>query len=149
VSIDNALISEAYKKIHEGMLDKLKAHAADIKGSTVGLGKNIRANIRGATASLRGDKEAHNQAMRDKEDIGDVGKEAKTNSIVNSHVNKLKKAFTEYTNDLVELDLLSQEDANWYNTELLNILDATINKNLVQNLPVPEKPKLISKSIAG
>jgi len=148
VSLDNTLISEAYKKIHEGMLDKLKAHAADIKGSTVGLGKNISANVRGAAASLKGDKEGYEQAMLGKKDIGDIGKEAKTDSIVNSHVNKLRKAFTEYTNDLIELDLLSQEDANWYNTELLNLLDMSINKNLVQNLPIPEKPKLIPKGIA-
>lgn len=149
MSLDNALISEAYKKIHEGMLDKLKAHAADIKGSTVGLGKNIGANIRGVAASLKGDKEGYEQAMQGKKDIGDVGKEAKTDSIVNSHVNKLTKAFTEYTNDLVELDLLSQEDASWYNTELLNILNATINKNLVQNLPIPEKPKFVPKGITN
>lgn len=148
VNLDSKLILEQYQKIQEGLIDRTRANISAIGGEVRGLKQNIGSHIKGAYAGFKKDDEAYNKAKEDIVASKSFGPEAKTESIIRSHFKKLRKAITDFTDDLVELDVLSSEDASWYNNELLKAVEHMTQKSTVQNLPIPEKPKIVPRGTA-
>jgi hypothetical protein len=149
VNSDNKLILEQYKKIQEGLIDRTKANISSIGGEVRGLKQRIGGHIKGAIAGYNKDDEAYNTAKQEIESGKNLGLDAKTNSIVRSHFKKLRAVIQDFTDDLTELDILSRENARWYNDELMKVIENMTKKETVQNLPVPEKPKIVPRGTAA
>ena len=114
---DAKLIFEAYnKRLNEGLFDRAKATAAGIGGAIKGVGSRLAAGAQGAVAGLAGNVAAAQAAGQKGAAAKQMAQDAKTQSIVNTHSQKIKKAINDYTGDLVKLKIMEPKAA----TDLTN-----------------------------
>lgn len=105
-----------YSLYTEGLFDRAKATAAGMGGAIKGAGTRLAAGAQGAVAGLTGNVAAA-QAAGQKGAAGkQMAQDAKTQSIVNTHSQKIKKAINDYTGDLVKLKVMEPKAA----TDLTN-----------------------------
>lgn len=108
--VDDRLMWEAHKKnqqeiIDEGIWDRMKARGAGLKGGIKGAGQQIAGTVKGAVAGAQGNTAGVDAATAQREAGQGQGMDAKTLSLVNSHLNKISKTLTDFENDLTKLGM--------------------------------------------
>jgi hypothetical protein len=130
VNQDAKLIFEAYnKRLNEGLFDRAKATAAGMGGAIKGAGSRLAAGAQGAVAGLTGNVAAAQAAGQKGAAAKQMAQDAKVQSIVNSHSQKIKKAINDYTGDLVKLKVMEPKAAtdltNQFTQSALSYANAT------------------------
>jgi hypothetical protein len=106
---DEILLQEAYEHVQEGMWDQFKANTAGNWSGASGRGKQALGTVKGAWAGATGDIEGVEAAQAQKRAGATQGMDAKSLSIVNSHLKRLKKFVTNFKNDLKALGMDIEE----------------------------------------
>lgn len=100
------LTQEEFKDLlDEGLWDRLKARGAGLAGSVKGLGSRIGGTVKGAIAGATGDIAGVQAAQAQKQAAKAAPMDAKTLSIVNSHIKKIEGTIANLQNDLTKLGL--------------------------------------------
>ena len=102
---DDKLLTEAYEKMNEGLWDRLKARGAGLKGGIKGAGQRIAGTAKGAMAGATGNIAGVQAASAQRAAGQGMGLDAKSLSLVNSHLGKLNKVLSDFENDLSKLGM--------------------------------------------
>lgn len=92
-------------QINEGLFDRAKANVAGAVGTVKGMGARASGTLGAAKAAFLGNDAALQAAGQKAASGKQMGIDAKTQSIVGSHQQKVTKAIDDYANDLKKLKL--------------------------------------------
>lgn len=129
-SINNNVATKNFdtiiNQINEGLFDRAKANVAGAVGTVKGMGARASGTLGAAKAAFFGDKPGV-QAAADKAASGkQMGIDAKTQSIVGSHQQKLTKAIDDYANDLNKLKLSDPGSVNKLKQDLTSQIQSAV-----------------------
>lgn len=131
-------------QINEGLFDRAKANVAGAVGAVKGIGARASGTLGAAKAAFSGNT-AGAQAAAQKAAAGkQMGLDAKTQSIVNSHQKKIAKAIDEFTKDLSKLKLSDPNSVN----SLKQSLNAQVQSAVKPAAPKPAAAGEISQAEA-
>lgn len=109
--VDDRIMMEKYlnkgteEVIEEGLWDQMKARGAGIKGAAKGLGQRVAGAAKGAVAGVKGDVKGVQAAQQQQAAGKAMGLDAKSLSLVNSHLKNLNKVLVNFENDLSKLGM--------------------------------------------
>lgn len=113
-------------QINEGLFDRAKANVAGAVGTVKGIGARASGTLGAAKAAFTGDQAAL-QAAGQKAAAGkQMGVDAKTQSIVGSHQQKLTKAINDYANDLNKLKLSDPKSVDQLKQDLTSQIQSAV-----------------------
>lgn len=136
---DQKLLLEAYLRVNEGFMDRVKARGAQVAGTVQGLGNQVAGAVKGAVAGLKGDAEGVKAAQNQRQAGAIQGQLAKINSYKATASQKFKKVADEIFADLEKLGInLTGVTANNINM-FIGQLDKAFN-TLIQTISTPTTP---------
>lgn len=113
-------------QINEGLFDRAKANVAGMVGSAKGIGTRISGAAQAVPAALMGNKGKLADIGQKSAAAKQMGIDAKTQSIVGSHQQKLTKAINDYANDLSKMKLSDQKSIDQLKQDLTSQIQSAV-----------------------